>query len=814
MTAEAAALRAAPSAGEVLEARYAADHWRAAELGVPATRGRDTVSFTGVEQPWLRGAAKRWARQRLAVGCAFNTVRAGVAALKRFSGFLAGCCPPTTLPAQIDRALLLRYLAWLAPQPSADSTKALSRVFLRAFLEENRRYSWVRAIPLGAVIYPDELSSHHRSLPRFIPEFVMAQLESAENLALLRPHHRHLIVLITETGLRATDACTLAFDPLQTDSAGWPCLRFVSSKMRAEHLLPLSAKAAQAIRDQQDDVRRLHADGTAWLFPSRSDPAQPTPYDTLRVAFTSWQQRIRLHDETGSAARVTIHQLRHSLGTRLINAGVPQHVGRRLRAGAGGHGPRADRARPGPPGSAESGIHRVGLERVEGGMTVAVGQESTGGRGLGGGQVSGTRHQAGVLATLGFFGGFAGVSVFGPMVPKFAGLLDLSPFAAGMLAAMPSLTGSLLRIPFAAAVERVGGKRPFLALLVISNVGMAGLLVLLATSYPDSMAGTYPLLLLLGALIGCGIATFSVGIAQVSFWFPKKEQGGPLGAYAGLGNTSPGLSSLLLPLAVGGIGILGAYGVWFAILLVVTLVYGLFIKDAPWFQLSRRGHALTADQLAAADLGGGDLVPAGQAMVGLKGAARVPVTWILVFFYFLSFGGFLAFTSWLPTYWTSMYDTSLRQAGILTAIFSLISALIRVPGGLLSDKISIRYALPGNFLLMLAGSLVLSFSGNFGLSLLATVVVAAGMGLQNAVVFKLLPRYVPDAVGGASGWVGGLGALGGFVIPPVMGVVTGLVGGTSGYARGFLPFAVLVLLALPVVGVLDRWSTRHGYAAT
>ncbi len=438
-------------------------------------------------------------------------------------------------------------------------------------------------------------------------------------------------------------------------------------------------------------------------------------------------------------------------------------------------------------------------------------QTPTGGSGLRA-MVSGSPHQAGVLATVGFFGGFAGVAVFGPLVPRFKDLLDLSPFAAGMLAAIPSLTGSLLRIPFGAAVERMGGKRPFLALLAITNVGMVGLLLLLATSYPDSMAGTYPLLLLLGALIGCGIATFSVGIGQVSYWFAKKDQGGALGAYAGLGNTSPGLSTLLLPIAVGAMGLLGAYSVWFGVLLAITLVYGLFIKDAPWFQLHRQGRTLTAEEMADADLGGGELVPTGDAVAGLRHAASSPATWILVFFYFLSFGGFLAFTTWLPTFWTSMYDTTLREAGILTAIFSLISALIRVPGGLLSDRITIKYALPGNFLLMLAGTLVLSFTGTFAVSLVATIAVALGMGLQNAVVFKYLPQYVPDAVGGASGWIGGLGALGGFVIPPVMGVVTGLVGGSTGYARGFLPFAVLVLLALPVVGVLSRWSARHGHA--
>jgi NNP family nitrate/nitrite transporter-like MFS transporter len=422
--------------------------------------------------------------------------------------------------------------------------------------------------------------------------------------------------------------------------------------------------------------------------------------------------------------------------------------------------------------------------------------------------VRGTRQQALWLATLGFFGGFAGVSIFGPLVPKFKDLMGLSPVAAGVLAAIPTLTGSLLRIPFGAAVERSGGRKPFLILLAVTNIGVASLMLLLATSYPDRMAGKYPLLLLLGVLIGCGIATFSVGIGQVSYWFRKSEQGGALGVYAGLGNTSPGLSTMLLPVAVGSLGILGAYSVWFAVLLAITLTYAVFIKDAPWFQLRARGIDVPTDQLA--DLGGGELRPAGRAVTGLRHASTIPATWILVFFYFLSFGGFLAFTSWLPTFWTSMYGTSLREAGLLTAGFSLLSALIRVPGGLLSDRVSIRYALAGNFLLMLAGSVVLSFASAFTTSLLATLAVGAGMGLQNAIVFKLLPRYVPDAVGGASGWIGGLGALGGFVIPPVMGLVTGAVGGTAGYARGFLPFAALVLIALPVVARLNRWSRRQG----
>jgi integrase len=326
----AGALRSVPGAGQELEDRYAADVWHAGQLGVSAARGRDSVSFTGIQPAWLRQAAKRWARQRVATGHAFNTIRAGAASFKRFSNFLDEGAPPAGQPQQIDRPLLERYLAWLATQPLAESTKALSRVFLRAFLEENRRHGWAPGISNTAVIYPDELSSRRHSLPRFIPEFVMGQLENTDNLAQLKARYQNLVVLITETGLRATDACTLPFDPLLVDSAGWPCLRFTAAKMRAEHLLPLSARAAEAIRAQQHDVDQTHPNGSAWLFPSRFAPDLPVPYDTLRRAFTIWQQHIGLHDEAGRAVHVTIHQLRHSLGTRLINSGVPQHVIQRL----------------------------------------------------------------------------------------------------------------------------------------------------------------------------------------------------------------------------------------------------------------------------------------------------------------------------------------------------------------------------------------------------------------------------------------------------------------------------------------------------
>ena len=158
----------------------------------------------------------------------------------------------------------------------------------------------------------------------------MAQLESEQALSKI-PHTttRHLIVVLIETGLRGGDACNLPFNPVLTDSSGWPCLRFEAVKVRAEQLIPLSAKAAAAIRAQQDYVRQRWPAGSPWLFPGMTgndDGSKPYSHSAFIQQLRRWQRVIDLRDEAGQPVTVTGHQFRHTLGTRLINSGVPQHV--------------------------------------------------------------------------------------------------------------------------------------------------------------------------------------------------------------------------------------------------------------------------------------------------------------------------------------------------------------------------------------------------------------------------------------------------------------------------------------------------------
>jgi len=179
--------------------------------------------------------------------------------------------------------------------------------------------------------------------------------------------------------------------------------------------------------------------------------------------------------------------------------------------------------------------------------------------------VQGSPNQGLFGATLGFFFGFAAVSLFGPTAIKFKDILGLSPQMLGLLVAMPALSGSILRIPFSAWVDSAGGRKPFLTLMIIAIVGLIGLSGLVYFIFENqsfasqNKALLYYLTLFFGLLSGCGIATFSVGISQVSYWFPQKKQGFALGTYAGLGNLAPGIFSFLLPISLVNFGIINSY---------------------------------------------------------------------------------------------------------------------------------------------------------------------------------------------------------------------------------------------------------------
>jgi NNP family nitrate/nitrite transporter-like MFS transporter len=251
-----------------------------------------------------------------------------------------------------------------------------------------------------------------------------------------------------------------------------------------------------------------------------------------------------------------------------------------------------------------------------------------------------------------------------------------------------------------------------------------------------------------------------------------------------------------------------------ALLAAGAFLYSAFGRNAWYFQLTGRGVEPEQARRIAAERGQ-SLFPAGTLKQSLKRSAAAWRTWALVLIYFTTFGGFIALTAWLPTYWSGFFGVGAVKAGLLTALYSVLTSVVRIIGGILSDRLreggenTAILAL----LIMMAGALVMVNSHQLELALPGVILLAFGMGICNAAVFKIVPQAVPQAVGGAVGWVGGLGAFGGFAIPPMMAFAVADLG-RAGYPIGFVVFVFLTLLSLSVAWVLKYTTAPAGSVAS
>ncbi|BDC02903.1 TPA: nitrate/nitrite transporter [Clostridium perfringens] len=411
-------------------------------------------------------------------------------------------------------------------------------------------------------------------------------------------------------------------------------------------------------------------------------------------------------------------------------------------------------------------------------------------------------------ATLGFFIGFAAVSLYGPTSAVFKeAFVNLNPVLLALLIAAPNLSGSLLRIPFSAWVDTTGGRKPLIVLLLLSIIGMGGLYVVLAF-FSNNLNQYYYLLFALGLLSGCGIATFSVGVSQASYWFPKSKQGVALGIYGGVGNLAPGIFALLIPnLALPLLGLPGSYLAWLIFLIVGTVIYIKIGQNAWYFQLVDKGiNKDEAKEIASKEYGQ-ELFPKGKASETLLISAKSWKTWALVFIYFTTFGGFLALTGWFPNYWMTYFGLNMKVAGLLTALYSILTSLTRIYGGKVADKNGGEITTIVSLGIALIGAICMTFASTMTLAIIGIILLAIGMGVANAAVFKIVPNAVPEAMGGASGWIGGLGALGGFLIPPVMASFLNR-SGFAGYSQGFSVFIVLIIVAIGVIALFQALQKK------
>lgn len=308
---------------------YPRDVWRLANLGITPRRLAH-LSFATIPQPWLKDLAKRWARWQLATGLSAGWVALGVRALSRLAGFLAGPQVNISRLADLDRALLERYLADLHAEFGGRRTHAHHLGALAGFLRAIRQHGWDSTLPATAVVLPEDYPARGRLLARALPPAVLAQIQQPASLGRWdNPAHQLITLILMGCGLRIGDAVRLPFDCVVTDAGGAPYLRYYNHKMRREALVPLDSELRDRIAGQQAAVLERWPDGTPVLFPApraNLDGRRPIRDSAYRAALHRWLRRCDIRDEHGMPVAVTPHQFRHSLGTTLINRDVPQHV--------------------------------------------------------------------------------------------------------------------------------------------------------------------------------------------------------------------------------------------------------------------------------------------------------------------------------------------------------------------------------------------------------------------------------------------------------------------------------------------------------
>ncbi|MCA1697454.1 MAG: site-specific integrase [Actinobacteria bacterium] len=316
---------------------FAGDVWLIEQLGFPeyAYQAEKTISFADIHPVWLRELIKRWARWRLRAGTYTPGTLSGMAnSLKAFSDFLAARGEPLRAPESLTRELLEDYRAYVGGLGHSSKHQHTLIGTMKVLLDEVRANRWEPRLPPTAAYYKGEVPRQAQSLPRFIDEHVMRQIEAPQNIARLPDlTTRTAVSLLIKTGLRMIDATRLPFDPVALDAAGAPVLLYYNHKLKRDAALPIDDIVLALIRAQQAALTARYSHGSPWLLPSgRANAAgrESLPGATLRHQMSKWLADGEVRDAHGRHVHVTAHQFRHTLATRMINNEVPLSVIRRV----------------------------------------------------------------------------------------------------------------------------------------------------------------------------------------------------------------------------------------------------------------------------------------------------------------------------------------------------------------------------------------------------------------------------------------------------------------------------------------------------
>ena len=219
--------------------------------------------------------------------------------------------------------------------------------------------------------------------------------------------------------------------------------------------------------------------------------------------------------------------------------------------------------------------------------------------------------------------------LLGPLGVSIAKTLHLDPAHKGLMVATPVLAGAALRVVLGLLVDRYKAKRVGVGaqIVVIAGLVAAWLIGI------DSFAAT----LVLGCVLGLAGASFAVALPLASAWYPPEHQGTALGI-AGAGNSGTVLAALFAPMLALAFGWQNVIGLAAVPLVLALVIFVFAAKDSPTTAAPKPLSAYFA------------LLKQGDA-------------WWFMFFYSVTFGGFVGLASSLTIYFNDAYGLSPVVAG-------------------------------------------------------------------------------------------------------------------------------------------------------
>ncbi len=358
-------------------------------------------------------------------------------------------------------------------------------------------------------------------------------------------------------------------------------------------------------------------------------------------------------------------------------------------------------------------------------------------------------------------------SMVSPIAPQVQKLFHLPVFDKSLIVATPVLLGSLLRIPLGWLADRYGGRRVYTLLMIFVIIPLIGM----------STATSLTSLLFWEVLLGAAGASFAVGITHVSAWYPPQKQGLALGITA-FGNIGTALAGFIIP----SIFLVFGYQRTFLLMVIPAILGACLI----WFftrDPESKQKGVTQETTSP--------TPSNQRFWSST------KLWTLALYYFITFGGFVAFGNYLPTLLQQQFHLSPVSAGMRAAGFVVLATVIRPIGGYFADRLAPLRLLMVTFIVLVLGSLLFAAGlNNFTLLTVAALLIAVMLGIGNGTVFKLVPYYFSGQTGKATGIVGAIGGIGGFFPPLVMGAMQQ---STGSYAWGLYLLSATSFIALFVV---------------